>query len=387
MTLVAAPIPYIAPVLPGGPNVTPKRQSRVVFLDVVRGLAALAVLLQHTNEVIDRHYLFWSFRWVNAGRTGVAAFFLVSGFVIPYSLERVNSIKSFWVSRFFRLYPLYWASLLIVLALHFAGLFPFPDHWPKALLANISMFQEFVGQPHLIGLYWTLTLEMVFYISFSVLFALGINRKSLLWAWLGLGMMILMGLMDRNGIEHEMHHKLPVARFALLEFALIGTVIFRYHSGLVSGKQLAGLLVGAAIALALAMRLSFRGPEQVSRIDEEWSWLSMFLSYVAGGALFTGVYLFRARQFPFALRWLGTISYSVYLLHYPTWLMLYWIPHDRYPIGLVWIAAVIVGTVIVASATYLLVEKPAIEFGKRLLGKPRSQPIIASGSLPSPAPV
>ncbi len=360
-----------------------KRQSRVVFLDVVRGLAAMIVLLEHTNEVIAKPFLFWSFRWVNFGRAGVAAFFLVSGFVIPYSLERANSLKHFWVSRFFRLYPLYWASLLIVLVMHFAGLYPpFPDHWQKAIVYNLTMFQEFFGQPHFIGLYWTLTLEMIFYISFSMLFALGINRKSLLWAWLGLCLMVLLGLADRNGIEHDMHHKIPVARFALLEFALIGTVIFRYYSGMVTGRQLSRLLVGATLALAISMRLGFRWPSEVSRIDEEWSWVSMFLSYVAGGMLFASVYIFRERQFPLALRWLGTISYSVYLLHYPTWLLLGWIPHDRYPIGLVWILAVVVGTCALSSLTYLLVERPAIEFGKHLLRRPK--PIIPTESGPSP---
>jgi peptidoglycan/LPS O-acetylase OafA/YrhL len=368
---LTAPTPTLTAAALGAPRPKP----RVVFLDVIRGLAALFVLLQHTNEVVSHQFLFWSFRWFNAGRMGVAAFFLVSGFVIPFSLERVNSLKSFWVSRLFRLYPLYWFSLLVVVIFHFCGSHAFTEgfesHWKTVVLYNVTMFQEFLGKPHAVGLYWTLTLEMIFYIAFSVLFAFGVNKRSLLWAWIGLGLLVLIGLADRNGIERGMHHKLPVARFALLVIALIGTVIFRFHNGLVSKRQLGWLAVGAVVALAIAMRLSFRSPFTTSDTEEEWSAMSMFSSYAAAGVLFAVVYLFRDKQFPFFLRWLGTISYSVYLLHYPTWLLLMKIPHDGYPQGFIWIFTVLSATCVVASLTYLFVEEPAIELGKRLLRKPK----------------
>src|SRR3954452_17183752 len=85
--------------------------NRLGFLDFVRGVAAFAVVLQHGGET------FWpavnraTHNYVNVGRFGVVAFFLVSGFIIPFSLERGGSVRRFWTGRFFRLYPLYWASL------------------------------------------------------------------------------------------------------------------------------------------------------------------------------------------------------------------------------------------------------------------------------------
>src|SRR5262249_17779929 len=50
------------------------------------------------------------------GGVGVALFFLVSGFVIPFSLQK-NSLGGFFVRRFFRLYPTLWVALLLILGI------------------------------------------------------------------------------------------------------------------------------------------------------------------------------------------------------------------------------------------------------------------------------
>ena len=51
----------------------------------------------------------------NAGRFGVALFFLISGFVIPFSFKEPRPLLRFALSRFFRLYPAYWLSLMLAL--------------------------------------------------------------------------------------------------------------------------------------------------------------------------------------------------------------------------------------------------------------------------------
>ena len=96
----------------------------------------------------------------------------------------------------------------------------------------------------------------------------------------------------------------------------------------------------------------------------------MFTSYAGGALLFAVIFLFRAGDFAFPLRWLGMISYSVYLLHYPCWLALMSIPHHGPLSAPLWQLAVLALTCTVSSATYLLIEKPGVELGKRLLRKP-----------------
>ncbi len=84
--------------------------TRLAFLDAVRAVAALFVVLEHVGELFPtvRAVLIHD---MNLGRAGVFSFFIVSGFVIPFSLERSNSLRKFWINRIFRLYPIYWGSL------------------------------------------------------------------------------------------------------------------------------------------------------------------------------------------------------------------------------------------------------------------------------------
>jgi peptidoglycan/LPS O-acetylase OafA/YrhL len=90
-----------------------KKSARMDFLDSLRGLAILSVILQHVFESLYSEFRYLSYQYFNIGRFGVTLFFLISGFIIPYSLERGGSIRNFWIGRFFRLYPVYWISLLL----------------------------------------------------------------------------------------------------------------------------------------------------------------------------------------------------------------------------------------------------------------------------------
>ena len=312
----------------------------------------------------------------------VAAFFIVSGFVIPYSLERVNSLRIFWTSRFFRLYPLYWFSLLIVFICVLGGVDVMrPEamaEWKTVLLVNITMLQEllppvvcrFIGNSdHIapaIEPYWTLMPELVFYILFSLFFALRVNKRTLSLAWIGLVVLVASAAADAT-----IHKKFPVGHIALLSQALLGTAVFRYYTGAVSRRQLSLLALGAIVAFAAAFGLGFSSLRNTAESTDTWTSFAMFTSYAAGAVLFGMVFLLRDAEFPFALRWLGMISYSLYLLHFPCLVLLTRIPHGGPVSAPLWALLVITVSCLVSSATYLLIEKPAVDMGKRLLGKPK----------------
>src|SRR5262245_66328571 len=85
--------------------------SRLLFLDALRGIAAMAVFISHAAERVSpilRDIVHTRF---DLGHFGVTLFFLCSGFIIPFSLERQNSLPRFWIIRAFRLYPLYWFTI------------------------------------------------------------------------------------------------------------------------------------------------------------------------------------------------------------------------------------------------------------------------------------
>ena len=58
------------------------------------------------------------YHWIDPGNYGVFVFFLISGYIVPASLERKGSVRTFWVSRLFRLYPLYLLAVAFAVAFY-----------------------------------------------------------------------------------------------------------------------------------------------------------------------------------------------------------------------------------------------------------------------------
>jgi peptidoglycan/LPS O-acetylase OafA/YrhL len=147
------------------------KKNRYRELDALRGIAALMVVCFHFT--MGKDVLQFPFA---LGVTGVDLFFMISGFVIFMSLEKIPSAKEFIINRIGRLYPSYWTAvtftcvLLIIHPLFYAGL---PD---KTILldylGNMTMFQYYLGINDLDGPYWTMIVEMVFYISILLLYQL-----------------------------------------------------------------------------------------------------------------------------------------------------------------------------------------------------------------------
>ena len=81
--------------------------KRLAWLDALRGIAALCVVFDHLSYSVLQPVRASVYHWFDPGQYGVFVFFLVSGYIVPASLERKGSVRGFWVSRVFRLYPLY----------------------------------------------------------------------------------------------------------------------------------------------------------------------------------------------------------------------------------------------------------------------------------------
>ncbi|WP_286792582.1 acyltransferase, partial [Marinobacter sp. Hex_13] len=84
-------------------------ENRVAnVLEAVRGLAALLVIVQHTTNFKNTHLGYY----LDIGKFGVVIFFCISGYLMIAS-ARKKSPGEFLVSRFFRLYPMYWVSIFL----------------------------------------------------------------------------------------------------------------------------------------------------------------------------------------------------------------------------------------------------------------------------------
>jgi peptidoglycan/LPS O-acetylase OafA/YrhL len=325
--------------------------GRLDFLDGLRGVAVGLVLLQHVGELTVPAVRTLTSSTVQLGQFGVMVFFLCSGFIIPASLERGRrapgrraALRAFWISRVFRLYPLYWLSLAGAALLVAVGRYV-PEQPLSAgdWLANAAMLQLPAAAPHALGLYWTLAFELVFYLAVSALFLLGWHRRSV-----ALSLTASAGCLVAAALsEPLLDRPAPLGLFCLATMFL-GTVFHRWHSGEVRLRSLAGCMVASLAAGAAMLGASAGGMPMLT------AWLGAHAVFCAGLAL-------RHRTVPGWLRRLGTISYSVYLVQA---LVLIAVPALPSPLltAVVW-TALVIG---LSEVTHRVVEQPAVRLGRRL---------------------
>jgi peptidoglycan/LPS O-acetylase OafA/YrhL len=346
-------------VRPKAPAAPATSAGRLDFLDALRGVAVGLVLVQHVGELLVPAIHSFTRTGVQLGQLGVMLFFLCSGFIIPATLERRpdagrrGALTSFWISRAFRLFPLFWVSLATAAVLVAVGRNA-PDR-PLGVwdwLANATMLPALVGSPYAMSLYWTLTLEMVFYLSVSGLFLLGLHRRSVALSLTGSGVC----LVAAGVAEPLFGRSAPLALFCLATM-FTGTVVHRWYTGTVRLRTLIGCVaVGLASGVVL-LSSAIPGTGEPTA----GNFTAMLGAWVGAYALFGLGLLLRHRRVWRPLRRLGRISYSIYLMQA---LVLGTVPATPYPLvtALVWVGLVLC----VSEATYRLVEQPAIRLGRRL---------------------
>lgn len=326
------------------------------FLDALRGVAVALVVLQHVAQHASVGFRHFSTAHLQLGQLGVMVFFLCSGFIIPASLERNGSLATFWVSRFFRLYPLYWLSLLAALVLAVAGRHVVPGLRPLDWVVNATMLQAFLGSPDAIGVYWTLAFEMAFYLSVSVLFLLAWHRRSVLLALLAAAVCLTAAL----GFRLLLDRGAPLGLFCLVTM-FTGTVVHRVRAGTVRRGVAAGCVAFSLLAGMVLLWTTLHGHEDPSKLGARSvvpmasAWVGAYLVFGAGLAAW-------GRKAPGPLQWLGKISYSVYLMQ---GIVYVGVPavHSRWLTALAWVVV----TVLASAVTYEVVERHAIAAGRRVV--------------------
>ncbi|MCW1403244.1 acyltransferase [Novosphingobium sp. MW5] len=316
-------------------------RSRLGELDALRGLAAVMVLLFHYTHQAPRVLkgvvtVPWHADW---GSYGVELFFAISGFVILMTLERTRRPADFVVSRFARLFPAYWTAIALtsvgVLLLGAPSLAQ-----PGGIIAvNLTMTQAFFYLPSVDGVYWSLAVELCFYACMLAVCGLRwldrIERVLVPWLVLGVLWWAAPALPSRIGL-------LLVVEY--MPFFAVGMLAYRVHTGARRWLQQVPLL---ALAFGVLLLTSTNGG------------LITFSLSLAAFALMVEQRLTLIDQAP--LVWLGTISYSVYLIHqnlgYALIARMEGLGFSPVVATLCTIAAVIA----VAAAMQRWVEKPALD--------------------------
>jgi peptidoglycan/LPS O-acetylase OafA/YrhL len=271
---------------------------RIVIVQYLRGLAAFAVSWFHLTNTYGsgRVGASGSYGWL-----GVEVFFVISGFVIPYSLwnapspYRIGGFAKFLSRRLVRLEPPYLASIALVIALWYAsaatpgfrGSYPSQDSYQ--VLFHLFYLVPLTRYEWLQPVYWSLAYEFVFYISVGFAYPILTDKKyNALWLFGSMGLAIagLVGLLPEQ--------------FLLF---VIGVSLFRNLAGL--ERPIMSVVIASAAAAAIAFSRNPAGPQ------------------IAMVGLLTAAAIRIGRDFEMknvpgsVLSFLGTISYSLYLIHVP----------------------------------------------------------------------
>lgn len=289
----------------------PGRTNRIVSLDLLRLIAALAVVGFHyffAGPGTPRYGLpaFPDAAPVAIfGYLGVNLFFLISGYVISWSADGRNAID-FAIARFVRLWPGHVAAMTITFAfMAIAGMTAFPVTWMQ-WLANLTMVAPVLGQPFMDGAYWSIVLELVFYFWVAVALLTGAFHRCKLEIVAG---WLLLALANETLIDSEALRMLFVTEYA--GFFAGGVIAYEAKK---SGWTLE-LLTFAVAAFLFATLTLFSGR----------TWMlghyGMALSpgmLVAASAALHAVFLVALRANVPANRgvaFAGALTYPLYLLH------------------------------------------------------------------------
>lgn len=342
---------------------TGRAPGRVGELDALRGLAAMAVLAFHYTTFYQGQYghvrpLPFGFP---AGNYGVHLFFVISGFVIFMTLERTRTAADFVVSRFSRLFPAYWAAMATTALVVYTIGMPAQRLPLHDLALNPTMLQQFLGAEHLDGSYWTLQIELFFYVQMLAWFAVGQLRRI---RWIIAGWLLL--ATGYAATEHLHAHFSYSLRELLvvrdIAFFAIGILFYRMHRDGPNPADAA--LVGACLAA-----IAFQQPPVLLVVA--LACCAIFALFLAGGLRWLA-------RGPFL--WLGGISYSLYLLHQAIGFALI---HALEAAGLAPLAALAVALAVVlllAEGLSRWVERPAMR-AIRAAWRARRAPatVIAAG--------
>ena len=335
---------------------------RIASIDALRGFAALCVLVQHGVQPIvvhpatAPHVSAWlasiTVERFDLGRYGVILFFLISGYVVPFSLSGEQALRRFAVTRGARLYPAFWlsvAAMVLTATSTITG---------AQVLANMTMAPALLGQAPLSGVYWTLFVELAFYLLCATLFAAGLLRRAGAVFALGLCCVALplAGVWLRRVGAH-----VPIGYLgAHLSFLFTGLLmrIAAGHPNRTTIGYVAGLTLAALAATPI---LAVQPDHAFTRSTPS----GVLLAAVAAVVTFAVVHRSRLVM-PAALLRLGAISYAIYLFHIPvTRVVARLVPPESAPGAIAYVTLTLIGTFALASLVYAWVEQPAIAWSKR----------------------
>jgi peptidoglycan/LPS O-acetylase OafA/YrhL len=405
------------------PPVTPAGR-RLAWLDALRGFAALFVVFDHLSYYVLQHVRADVYQYFDPGSYGVFVFFMVSGYIVPASLERRGSIRGFWVSRVFRLYPLYLVALAVAVVLwqvHLGLIANTNTDVKTALLTHGLMLSNVLGTQNAINVIWTLSYEMAFYLLVTALFVTGKHQRSGRWALLfavaavALGGVLPMTAISRTFLGTQLVAEIadllivagvalavtrtrlprrigallaggtalllvflngnwvhPFEALTIMALMFTGTMLYRAERGDYPWRRAIPIAVAVIAAAIVAGRWSISTWSLWSAVVHQAAYRQWLTSVGGAGLTFAVGLACRNKKVPAVFAWLGLISFSVYLVH-PLMVEVFRRlsitqgPHP-FPEQLLMVGVFLAILLVLCRLSHRFVESPMQRQGRRLAG-------------------
>ncbi|QPF87713.1 acyltransferase [Bradyrhizobium genosp. L] len=333
-----------------------KDTSRVPLLDLLRVAAVGAVVLYHygfwgpASHGITQVAMPFLASIAQYGFLGVPVFFAISGFVIAYSAEGRTPV-GFAIARFSRIYP----TFVICMTLTFVttltlGSTYFDVTW-KQWLANFAIAAPAFGQPYMDDAYWSLVIEVMFYVWVAAFLALRIFPQridTIIVVW------IAITFFNELTIDAPIFEKLFVADDS--GFFAVGLLIYEHYRGRRDARlySLLTLAMGTA-AFQAVHKLERLGVHTHASFDAR---VVVAICLVSLGIVFLATRV-KSLPLPAALvTAVGGITYPLYLLHLQLgYDVLLAVAPDQPSVP--WTMTVIAAIVLLAWFVWRVLERPA----------------------------
>ena len=310
---------------------------RIKHIDALRGIAALSVVIHHLTGATGLslstvttvgHY----------GFIGVEMFFVISGFILPYSMLKTQYATqhffTFILKRILRIYPPYLVAILIGIVTTGITVFPL-----KGILLHLLFLNSAFGYGNIAPVFWTLQIEFIFYLLVGILYTpvFTSNYRTIIL----IAIMLVFLAFSPNGFWLQW-----------MPFFALGILIFNFRFTNMNGYAF-------GITAAVITLFNFK--------------IHLLSEAAAGYIAMLFILFIKLENFnktlTKALLWLGAISYSLYLVHWEIGRAAVAVSRHIPVLGKIETVRVIFGVFISLFSAYILyrlVEKPSIKLANRI---------------------
>ena len=333
---------------------------RLNNISELRLVFAACVVLSHTVQLAAAHQ-FDVIRVVMNSEVAVQGFFILSGYLVFGSYDRIRDPATFYIRRFLRIYPAYFVAVLLFLALALVqtALLGRGIAWDEvgpylaANLATLNFLQPTIGgvfagnlAQAINGALWSIKVEMMFYAAVPLLFgatryvpmvvlALALVAFGVAW-WPALS---FLGEAWGGAVPESLRNQLP----GQLHFFGLGVALFALSKGILRPAGLVAIVLFALVSLVAV------GDAKAA-------------AHALGLVTVIGVVSAMPKLNTIFAR--TDVSYGVYLCHFPIIQMLLASGAASWPFWL-YLAAIVAPVAVYGIASWVLIERPALAFSRR----------------------